>query len=104
VSWRLASSFPRSLDTIFGSAGKSARTVKDLSGGRFEVSVHAGGELMPPFGVVHARQNNTIEMAPTASCHSRKIHADIRALQRDQLLWERFSGYRYDGYMSVLTL
>lgn len=66
VRWRLASSFPKSLDTIFGSAEVMSKTVKELSGGKFEISVHAGGELMPPFGVVDALQNGTIEMAQTA--------------------------------------
>ena len=66
VRWRLASSFPKSLDTIFGSAEKFSQTVRQLSGGKFEVSVHAAGELMPAFGVVDALQNGTIEMAQTA--------------------------------------
>jgi TRAP-type mannitol/chloroaromatic compound transport system substrate-binding protein len=66
VRWRLASSFPKSLDTIFGSAETFARTVKELSGGKFEVSTHAAGELMPAFGVVDAIQNGTIEMAQSA--------------------------------------
>ena len=67
VRWRLASSFPKSLDTIFGSAEMFAKTVRALSGGKFEVSVHAAGELMPAFGVVDGIQNGTIEMAQTAS-------------------------------------
>ncbi|MDB5860191.1 MAG: dicarboxylate transporter-DctP subunit [Ramlibacter sp.] len=66
VRWRLASSFPKSLDTIFGSAETFSRTVKALSGGKFEVSVHAGGELMPAFAVVDALQNGSLEMAQTA--------------------------------------
>ena len=66
VRWRLASSFPKSLDTIFGSAEMFAKTVKALSGGKFDVSVHAAGELMPAFGVVDALQNGTVEMAQTA--------------------------------------
>ena len=66
VRWRLASSFPKSLDTIFGSAEMFAKTVRALSGGKFEVSVHAAGELMPAFGVVDALQSSTIEMAQTA--------------------------------------
>ncbi|TFZ00330.1 TRAP transporter substrate-binding protein [Ramlibacter humi] len=66
VRWRLASSFPKSLDTIFGSAQKFSEVVKSLSGGKFEVSVHAAGELMPAFGVVDALQNGTLEMAQTA--------------------------------------
>lgn len=66
VRWRMASSFPKSLDTIYGSGEKFAQTVKALSGGKFEVSVHAAGELMPAFGVVDAIENSTIEMAQTA--------------------------------------
>jgi TRAP-type mannitol/chloroaromatic compound transport system substrate-binding protein len=32
----------------------------------------------------------------------KKIHQDMRAFQRDQLLWARFSEFRYDGYMSTV--
>ncbi|MDR1969092.1 MAG: TRAP transporter substrate-binding protein DctP [Burkholderiaceae bacterium] len=67
VRWRIASSFPRSLDTIFGSAEKFAETVKALSSGKFEVTAHPAGELMPAFGVVDALENDTIEMAQTAA-------------------------------------
>ena len=67
VRWRLASSFPKSLDTIFGSAEKMSQTVKALSGGKFEVSVHPAGELMPAFGVVDALEKDTIDMALTAA-------------------------------------
>jgi TRAP-type mannitol/chloroaromatic compound transport system substrate-binding protein len=66
VRWRLASSFPKSLPTIFGSAEKFSETVKALSGGKFEVSVHAAGDLMPAFGVVDALQGGSVEMAQTA--------------------------------------
>ena len=67
VRWRLASSFPRSLDTIFGSAETLSKTVKALSGGKFEISVHPAGELMPAFGVVDALQADTLEMAQSAA-------------------------------------
>jgi len=67
VRWRLASSFPKSLDTIFGSAEMLSKTVKAMSGGKFEISVHPAGELMPAFGVVDALQGDTIEMAQTAA-------------------------------------
>ena len=66
VRWRLSSSFPKSLDTIFGSAETMARAVKAMSGGKFEISVHAAGELMPAFGNVDALNNGTIEMGQTA--------------------------------------
>ncbi len=66
IRWRLASSFPKALDTIFGAAEVFARKVKEMSGGKFEISVHAGGELVPPFGVVDAVQNGTVECCHTA--------------------------------------
>ena len=67
VRWRLASSFPKSLDTIFGSAEMLSKTVKAMSGGKFEISVHPAGELMPAFGVVDALQSDTIDMAQSAA-------------------------------------
>jgi TRAP-type mannitol/chloroaromatic compound transport system substrate-binding protein len=66
IRWRLASSFPKSLDTLFGGAEGFARSVREMSGGKFEISTHAAGELMPAFGVVDGVQNGTVEMAQTA--------------------------------------
>ncbi|WP_119288192.1 TRAP transporter substrate-binding protein [Azohydromonas sediminis] len=66
IRWRLASSFPKSLDTIYGAAETFSKKVKEMSGGKFEISVHPGGELMPPFGVVDGVQNATVECAHTA--------------------------------------
>ena len=66
IRWRLASSFPKALDTIYGAAEVFAKKVGEMSGGKFQISVHAGGELVPPFGVVDGVQNATIEMAHTA--------------------------------------
>jgi TRAP-type mannitol/chloroaromatic compound transport system substrate-binding protein len=65
VRWRLASSFPKALDTIYGGAEVFAKQVKAMSGGKFEISVHSGGELMPAFGVVDGVQNGTVELAHT---------------------------------------
>ncbi|MFO1294007.1 MAG: TRAP transporter substrate-binding protein [Rubrivivax sp.] len=66
IRWRLASSFPKSLDTIWGAAEVFAKKLSDITGGKFQVSTHAAGELMPAFGVVDGVQNATVEMAHTA--------------------------------------
>ena len=66
LRWRLASSFPKSLDTIFGAAEVFAKLVGEMTGGKFQISVHAAGELMPAFGVVDGVQGGTIEIAHTA--------------------------------------
>ncbi len=66
IRWRLASSFPKALDTIYGAAEVFAKAVTTMSGGKFQISVHAAGELMPAFGVVDGVQAGTVEMAHTA--------------------------------------
>ena len=66
IRWRLASSFPKSLDTLFGAAETFARKVNEMSGGKFVISTHAAGELMPAFGVVDGVQQGAVECAHTA--------------------------------------
>jgi TRAP-type mannitol/chloroaromatic compound transport system substrate-binding protein len=67
LRWRLASSFPKSLDTIFGAADTFANAVSEATDGAFQIQTFQGGELVPPFGVVDAVQDKTIEIAHTAS-------------------------------------
>ena len=45
IKWRLASSFPKSLDTIFGAAETVAKRVAVATGGRFQIQCFAAGEL-----------------------------------------------------------
>lgn len=66
IRWRVASSFPKVLDTIYGAAPAFCQRVSDMTGGRFTITAHAGGELMPAFGVVDGVSNGTVEMAHTA--------------------------------------
>jgi TRAP-type mannitol/chloroaromatic compound transport system substrate-binding protein len=65
IRWRMASSFPKSLDTLFGASEVFAKAVKAMSGGKFEISVHAPGELMPALGIVDALQQGSVEMGHT---------------------------------------
>ena len=47
INWRLASSFPKSLDTIFGAADVFSKRVAALTDGKFEIRSFAGGEIVP---------------------------------------------------------
>jgi TRAP-type mannitol/chloroaromatic compound transport system substrate-binding protein len=67
VKWRLASSFPKSLDTIFGAADEVAARVSAATDGKFQIRTFAGGEIVPALQVLDAVQNNTVECAHTAS-------------------------------------
>jgi TRAP-type mannitol/chloroaromatic compound transport system substrate-binding protein len=66
VRWRMASSFPKSLDTLFGTATDIAGRVSRLTEGRFEIRIFAAGEIVPPLQVMDAVQNGTIECGQTA--------------------------------------
>ena len=65
IRWRLTSSFPKSLDTIHGAATVFAKQVADMTGGKFQITVHTPGELVPAFGVVDAVQEGTVECGHT---------------------------------------
>ncbi len=66
MRWRLTSGFPKTLDTIFGAADTFAKKVGELSGGKFQITTHAAGELVPMPGLVDAVQAGTVEMGHTA--------------------------------------
>ena len=66
VKWRLASSFPKSLDTLYGGAETISKRVAAVTGGKFQIQVFAAGEIVPAFGVVDAVQNATVECTHTA--------------------------------------
>ena len=66
VEWRLASSFPKSLDTIFGAGELLATRVRELTDGKFNIKVFAAGEVVPGLQVLDAVQNNTVQIGHTA--------------------------------------
>jgi TRAP-type mannitol/chloroaromatic compound transport system substrate-binding protein len=67
LNWRLASSFPKSLDTIFGVSEVFANRVKELTDGKFSIRVFSAGEIVPGPQVLDAVQNGTVEMGHTAT-------------------------------------
>jgi TRAP-type mannitol/chloroaromatic compound transport system substrate-binding protein len=66
LRWRLASSFPRSLDTIFGAAEVMAERVAELTDGRFQIRCYPSGELVPGLQVLDAVQQGTVQLGHTA--------------------------------------
>jgi len=73
VRRRLASSFPRGLDTMYGGAEVLAEPVKAMSGGRFEIRPYPAGELVPGLQVLDAVQQGTVQIGQTASyCYTGK--------------------------------
>ena len=67
VRWRLASSFSRSLDTIYGAAETLADRLAALTEGRFQIRVYPGGELVPALEVLPNVQTGTAQIGHSAS-------------------------------------
>ena len=67
VQWRIVSSFPRGLDTIYGGAEVLAERVEALSEGRFKIRPYAAGEIVPGLQVLDAVQQGTVQAGHTAS-------------------------------------
>jgi TRAP-type mannitol/chloroaromatic compound transport system substrate-binding protein len=56
IRWRMTSSFPKPLDTLFGVADVFSKKVSEMTGGKFVISTHAAGEIVPAFGTIDAVQ------------------------------------------------
>lgn len=67
IEWRLASSFPKTLDTIYGGAELLAERVRALTQGRMRIQVAPAGELAPPLKVLDAVQEGRVECGHSAS-------------------------------------
>ncbi|WP_026637949.1 TRAP transporter substrate-binding protein [Bordetella petrii] len=66
IQWRMPSSFPRSLDTVWGAAEFLCARVAALTDGKFSIRPFSAGELVPPLQVLDAVQNGTTECGHTA--------------------------------------
>jgi TRAP-type mannitol/chloroaromatic compound transport system substrate-binding protein len=67
MKWRMTTSWPKSLDTLFGAAEIMAKAVAEATDNKFQIQVFAGGEIVPGLQVVDAVQNGTVECGHTAS-------------------------------------
>jgi TRAP-type mannitol/chloroaromatic compound transport system substrate-binding protein len=67
LKWRLTSSFPKSLDTIYGAAEVFSKAVAEATDNKFQIQVFAAGEIVPGLSAADAVQTGTVEMCHTAS-------------------------------------
>jgi TRAP-type mannitol/chloroaromatic compound transport system substrate-binding protein len=67
IKWRLTSSFPKSLDTIYGAAELFSKTVAEATDNKFQIQVFAAGEIVPALQAADAVSSGTVEMCHTCS-------------------------------------
>lgn len=65
IKWRMASSFPKSVDVLYGGAENFCKRIAQLTNGKFEITVSAAGEIVPGNQVLDAVQNNTVTCGQT---------------------------------------
>ena len=66
IQWRLASSFPKTLDAVYGAADILSKRVAEGTDGKFQIRVFAAGEIVPGLQVLDAVQNGTVQCGHTA--------------------------------------
>src|SRR5580704_5339633 len=67
IKWRMTSSFPKSLDTLYGASEVFAKYVADMTDNKFQIQVFAAGEIVPGLQALDATSNATVEMSHTVS-------------------------------------
>ncbi|MFL4978863.1 MAG: TRAP transporter substrate-binding protein, partial [Xanthobacteraceae bacterium] len=67
TKWRLTSSFPKSLDTLWGAAEVFAKSVAEATDNKFQIQAFAAGEIVPGLQAADAVTNGTVEMCQTAA-------------------------------------
>src|ERR1700750_1584969 len=66
LNWRFTSSFPKSLDTLWGAGERLVKIVAEATDNKFQIRSFAAGEIVPGLQVLDAVQNGTVEMGGTA--------------------------------------
>jgi TRAP-type mannitol/chloroaromatic compound transport system substrate-binding protein len=66
IKWRLAASWPKSLDTLYGGCEYFCKRIAEITDNRFQIQPFAAGEIVPGLQVLDAVQNGTVEMGNTA--------------------------------------
>ena len=67
IKWRMTSSFPKSLDTIYGGADHFVKQVAEMTDNKFQIQLFAAGEIVPGLQALDATSNGTVEMSHTVS-------------------------------------
>jgi TRAP-type mannitol/chloroaromatic compound transport system substrate-binding protein len=122
LNWRITSSFPKSLDTLFGGVEHFAKIVAEATDNKFQIRTFAAGEIVPGLQVLDAVQNGTVEMGQTAcyyffgkdptfglattvpfGLNTRQMNAWLTQAGGEQLLNDFFKGYNVVGMVGGNT-
>jgi TRAP-type mannitol/chloroaromatic compound transport system substrate-binding protein len=122
IKWRMTSSFPKSLDTIYGASEMFVKAVAEATDNKFQIQLFAAGEIVPGLQALDAVSNATVEMCHTASYYyigkdaafafgtavpfglnSRMQTAWLQEGGGGDLMNEFFKGYKIIGFLAGNT-
>jgi len=66
VKWRMAASWPKALDTLYGGADQFCKYVAEATDNKFQIQLFAAGEIVPALQVTDAVINGQVEACHTA--------------------------------------
>src|SRR6201747_299344 len=67
IKWRMPTSWPKSLDTLYGGADMMTKFVAEATDNKFQIQPFAAGEIVPGLQVLDAVANGTVEIGHSAS-------------------------------------
>jgi len=108
IKWRLTSSFPKSLDTIFGAGEAMAKMVGELTDNKFQIQVFAAGEIVPGLQALDAVGNGTVEACHTVSYYyvgkdptfaiASSVPFGLNARQQNAWLWQNQGNELFNAF------
>src|SRR5262252_7595518 len=85
VRWRLAASWPKSLDVPFGACETLAKYIAEATDNKFQIQLFAAGEIVPALQVLDAVQNGSVENVPHRHLLLHRERSNVGALLRSAL-------------------
>ena len=67
IRWRMPGSFPKSLDTLYGTQERICRRVSEMTDGAFQITPFGPGEVMPALAVMDGVGQGTVECGYTSA-------------------------------------
>ncbi len=122
LKWRMPTSWPKSLDTLYGGCEYFAKRMAEMSDNKFQIQVFAAGEIVPGLQVLDAVQNGTVEIGNTAcyyyagkdpaftfgtalpfGLNTRQMNAWLRFGEGEQLMNELLAKFNVIGFAAGNT-